>query len=78
MNAPVKGEPIKEFPVKILLLGPPEIYINGKSAAIKRRLNRALFFYLAAHAGQYRVMSCAICSGRRRAKKQPIRICVSH
>jgi DNA-binding SARP family transcriptional activator/AAA+ ATPase superfamily predicted ATPase len=48
MNAPAKGEPIKEFPVKILLLGPPEIYINAKPAAIKRRLNRALFFYLAA------------------------------
>lgn len=48
MSAPAGGEQIKEFPVKILLLGPPEIYINGKTVTIKRRLNRALFFYLAA------------------------------
>lgn len=48
MSAPAGGESIKEYPVKILLLGPPEIYINGKLITIKRRLNRALIFYLAA------------------------------
>ena len=38
----------KERPIKILLLGPPEIYINNKPVVIKRRLNRALLFYLSA------------------------------
>lgn len=38
----------KEKPIKILILGPPEIYINEKPAIIKRRLNRAILFYLAA------------------------------
>lgn len=44
MTAPAGG---KERPVKILLLGPPEIYIDNKPVVIKRRLNRALLFYLA-------------------------------
>ena len=45
MTTPSRG---KEPPVKILLLGPPEIYINNQPVVIKRRLNRALLFYLAA------------------------------
>jgi DNA-binding SARP family transcriptional activator len=47
MTAQAGGSFVSEGPVKILLLGPPEIYINGKIASIKRRLNRALLFYLA-------------------------------
>jgi DNA-binding SARP family transcriptional activator/tetratricopeptide (TPR) repeat protein len=47
MTAQAGGSFVSERPVKILLLGPPEIYINGKIASIKRRLNRALLFYLA-------------------------------
>lgn len=34
--------------IKILLLGPPEIYHGDQPVLIKRRLNRALLFYLAA------------------------------
>ena len=36
--------------LKILLLGPPEVRLDGKPVLIKRRLNRALLFYLAAQA----------------------------
>ena len=36
--------------LKILLLGPPEVTLDGKPVLIKRRLNRALLFYLAAQA----------------------------
>ncbi len=35
-------------PVRILLLGPPEVIVKGKPVSIKRRLNRALLYYLAA------------------------------
>ncbi|HNR01996.1 MAG TPA: AAA family ATPase [Anaerolineaceae bacterium] len=34
--------------LNILLLGPPEVTLDGKPVLIKRRLNRALLFYLAA------------------------------
>lgn len=34
--------------LNILLLGPPEVTLEGKPVLIKRRLNRALLFYLAA------------------------------
>ena len=45
--------------LNILLLGPPEILLEGKPVLIKRRLNRALLFYLAAQ--QYPVTRDEVC-----------------
>lgn len=46
--------------LEILLLGPPEILLEGKPVLIKRRLNRALLFYLAAQ--QYPVTRDEVCA----------------
>ena len=45
--------------LEILLLGPPEVLLDGKPVFIKRRLNRALLFYIAAqHHAVTREMMC--------------------
>lgn len=53
-----KGQ--SERKVEIRLLGPPEITVEGKPVLIKRRLNRALLFYLAAQ--QYPVPREELCA----------------
>ena len=37
--------------ISILLLGPPEVKLNGENLAIQRRIPRALLYFLAANEG---------------------------
>ncbi len=49
MSAAFQGMAIKSSAsVRILLLGPPEVYVDGNPIQLKRRLNRAILFYIAA------------------------------
>ena len=49
MSAAFQGMAIKSsVSVRILLLGPPEVYVDGNPIQLKRRLNRAILFYIAA------------------------------
>ena len=59
LNQPAGTKPMTTPKLNILLLGPPEILLEGKPVLIKRRLNRALLFYLAAQ--QYPVTRDEVC-----------------
>ena len=60
MSALLGDKNQSERKVEIRLLGPPDVSVDGKPVLIKRRLNRALLFYLAAQ--QYSVSREELCA----------------